>query len=85
MINGSELTTPSRKQQAYTLEFIQTVMDAISEGRDNFFISVPMKLYMAINWSDVEVFAHLQHLRINEEGSIDDKHRLLHIIVDNSK
>ena len=30
MINGSELTTPSRKQQAYTLEFIQTVMDAIS-------------------------------------------------------
>ena len=85
MINGSELTTPSRKQQAYTLEFIQTVMDAISEGRDNFFISVPMTLYVAINWSDVEVFAHIQHLRINEEGSIDDKHRLLYIIVDNSK
>ena len=85
MINGSELTTPSRKQQAYTLEFIQTVTDAISEGHDNFFISVPMTLYMAINWSDVEVFAHLQHLRINVVGSIDDIHRLLLIYVDNSK
>ena len=85
MINGSELTTPSRKQQAYTLEFIQTVMDAISEGRDNFFISVPMTLYVAINWSDVEIFAHLQHLSIYKECDIDEKHIMLHIIVDNSK
>ena len=85
MINGSELTTPSRKQQAYTLEFIQTVENEIAKGHDNFFMSVPKSLYLAVNWSDVEIFAHLQHLRINEEGSIDDKHRLLHIIVDNSK
>ena len=51
MINGSELTTPSRKQQAYTLEFIQTVENEIAKGHDNFFMSVPKSLYLAVNWS----------------------------------
>ena len=82
MINGSELTTPSRKQQAYTLEFIQTVMDAIDEGQDNFFMIAPLTLYMAVNWSDVEVFARVQHLYIYKEYEIDEKHVMLHIIVE---
>lgn len=85
MINGSELTTPSRKQQAYTLEFIQTVENEIAKGLDNFFMSVPKSLYLAVNWSDVEVYVRVQHLSIYKECDIDEKHIMLHIIVDNSK